>query len=133
MFCTAWPEAPLVRLSSAAGNAGLRNTDEGQVGAPHMSRLRHFLKRQNMHERLVCVSLSKHGVEPLRRNVASSAHVDGGQNASVHRDEVRREAHDHSAPCRLGEFLVALGYVAMMTDAVGVNAFGHFGEQHLLF
>ena len=45
---------------------------------------------------------------------------------------MRREAHDHLAARRLGELLVELGHVPVVADAVGVNAFGHLREQHLL-
>ena len=46
--------------------------------------------------------------------------------------EMRREADDHLAAGGLGEFLVELGHVPVMADAIGVDAFGHFREQHLL-
>ena len=45
---------------------------------------------------------------------------------------MRREGHDHLPAGGQGEFLVELGHVAVMADAIGVEAFGDFGEQHLL-
>ena len=45
---------------------------------------------------------------------------------------MRREADRHGAAGGLAEFLVELGHVAVMADAIGVEAFRHFGEQHLL-
>ena len=59
MFCTAWPEAPLVRLSStetmngAALDAIGDDPDEGHVGAAHVPGLRRLAERQHVHERLV--------------------------------------------------------------------------------
>ena len=43
---------------------------------------------------------------------------------------MRGEAHHHLAAGGFREFLVELGHVAMMADAIGVEAFGHFREQH---
>ena len=37
-----------------------------------------------------------------------------------------------SRPAAQREFLVELGHVAVMADAIGVEAFGDFGEQHRL-
>ena len=37
-----------------------------------------------------------------------------------------------SRPAAERKFLVELGHVAVMADAVGVKAFGDFREQHLL-
>ena len=45
---------------------------------------------------------------------------------------MRREADDHLAAGGQGKFLVELGHVAVVADAVGVKAFGYFREQHLL-
>ena len=66
----------------------------------------------------------------LRRRLRV-AHIDRRKDAPVHRHEMRREGHHHLAARGLGEFLVELGHVAMMADAIGVKAFGHFREQHL--
>ncbi len=46
---------------------------------------------------------------------------------------MRREGHDHVAAGGQGELLVELGHVAVMADAIGVEALGHFREQHFLF
>ena len=40
--------------------------------------------------------------------------------------------HDHLAAGGPGKFLVELGHVAVVADAVSVKAFGHFREQHIL-
>ena len=103
MFCTAWPEAPLTRLSSAeiddgaARRAVLGDADEGHVGAAHVPGLRRLAERQHMHERLVRVGLLKDRMEVLRPTASRAAHIDGRQDAAVHRHEMRREAHDHLA------------------------------------
>ena len=63
MFCTACPDAPLVRLSSAEpmmarpAIAVGGDADEGHVGAAHVPGLRQRAERQHVHERLVRVRL----------------------------------------------------------------------------
>ena len=80
MFCTAWPDAPLVRLSSAEqmmarpGDAILGDADEGHVGAAHVARLRHLAERQHVHERLVRVGLRQDRVQVFRATAWRRAH-----------------------------------------------------------
>ena len=63
----------------------------------------------------------------------AAPHIDRRQDATVHRHQMRREDHDHFPSRGLGEFLIEFGHVAVMSDAISVEAFGHFREQHRLF
>ncbi len=38
-----------------------------------------------------------------------------------------------SPPGGQGEFLIELGHMAMVADAIGMDALGHFRKQHFLF
>ena len=137
MFCTAWPDAPLVRLSSAEqmmarpSMRSLVSPMKVKLRAAHVAGLRHLPEGQHVHERLVRVGLRKDRVKVLRR-LLDPAHINGRQDPAVHGHEVGREADDHLAAGGEREFLVELGHVAVAADAVGVEAFRHFGEQHLL-
>ena len=76
--------------------------------------------------------LQKDSMQLLRRCACAAADVDRREDAAVHRHQMRREADDHLAAGGLGEFLVELRHVPVMADAIGVDAFGDFREQHLL-
>ena len=47
--------------------------------------------------------------------------------------QMRRKGHDHLPPGRQRKLLIELGHVPVMADAIGVEAFRHFREQHRLF
>ena len=66
----------------------------------------------------------------FRRAPALAPHIDGREDAPVHRHQMRGEADDHLAPGGERKFLVELGHVAVMADAIGVEAFRDFREQH---
>ena len=96
-----------------------------------MPRVRQLAVRQHMHEWLLCVGLRKNRVQLFGRTLPSP-HVNRRQDAPVHRHQMRRERHDDLTARGLGEFLVKLGHVTVMTDAIGIEAFRHFGKQHRL-
>ena len=68
----------------------------------------------------------------VRRRGGAAADIDGGENSPVHGHEVRGEGDDDWAAGSGGELLVELGHVAVMADAIGVEALRHLREQHLL-
>ena len=68
----------------------------------------------------------------LRRPAAPAPHIDGRENAPVHRHQMRREGDDHLAAGGQRKLLVEFGHVAVMADAIGVEALRHFREQHRL-
>jgi hypothetical protein len=65
-------------------------------------------------------------------NTTTTKCVAIGEYPAIHQHEMRREGDDDIAAGRRREFLVKLGHLPVMTDAVGVETFGHFGKQRVL-
>ena len=135
MSCIAWPDAPFTRLSSAEIEDGaarepvLRQADEAEVRAADMMRRRHRALGQDMDESLVRVGLFEHAAQIGQRRAVGVADIDGREDAAIHRHQMRREA-DRDRPARgARQALLDLRHVAMAGDAIGADAFRHFGEQ----
>ena len=131
--CTACPLAPLTRLSSALKTRSRRCADR------RPSRFRLCLCRDvfgvgqsaaagEPHERLVGVALGQavgDGVRPLGKVVRLArrgGEVKRGENAAVHRNQVRRELNGDRRAVGQAEFLLDLGQVPVLGHAVRPEA-----------
>ena len=92
-FCTAWPAAPLPRLSSAQMTIEVpvalvgEDADLRSVGALHARKLRRHAVRQHTDDRARCV-----GILEQRANVGVGLHVTRREQAAPHGKQVRHEA-----------------------------------------
>ena len=100
-FCTAAPEAPLIRLSIALMTTTRPRTTAGRDVAEVRAGdvLRGRQAGDHADERLVGVELAVESIAGLSVEFAGRDGVAGRQDAAVHRDEVRREDHLDAA-CR---------------------------------
>ena len=102
MFCTAWPEAPLTRLSitdsttsvSLRPPSGGRCTAMRQMFAPRTERVSGMAAgRHHVDERLVRIALLE---ERLEVGFLGDPRVKRGVDAADHRRQVRRENQPHA-------------------------------------
>ena len=119
MFCSAWPDAPLTRLSVALSRIARSGVLPGctairqAVGAAHVARRRQALERQHPRERLALVAALELGLQVLHIGARRQPDVDRGQDAAVHRHQVRREGHLDRLAGGLAQALLDLRRVAM--------------------
>ena len=122
-FCTAWPAAPLPRLSSAqttmpgAGRAVGEDADLGSVRALDARELGREPLRQHRHG-------GRGGVRSVERvpQVRGRGHVTGGEQPPLHRQQVRDEADGEA------ERLRDLGRVLVRADLVRRDVLEHRGR-----
>src|SRR4029079_17146164 len=97
-----------------------------------MPRLRRFAEGEDMHEWLPHVRLEKYRMKVLGGPAPPTPHIDRRQDAPVHRYQVRRERDDHLPPGGERKFLVELGHVPVVANAVSVKTLRDFGKEHSL-
>ena len=85
-----------------------------------------------MHEGLARIARPQPFPQPVRRLAIGKLDIDGGEDAPVHRRQMRGEADRDGRPRRLAEPLFDLRRMAVPADAVGVDAVLHFREQDVL-
>ena len=132
--CTACPLAPLTRLSSALKT---RSRSGARVGGPadfdcvcavDVFGVGQSAAAGEPHERLVGVALGQavgDGVRPLGKVVRLArrgGEVKRGENAAVHRNQVRRELNGDRRAVGQAEFLLDLGQVPVLGHAVRPEA-----------
>ena len=140
MFWIAWPAAPFTRLSMTDKKDGpsldpvSKDGNEIVVGAAHVPRsspgttpASSTRTNGSFWYRAASAARRIRAVAPPR-----SAHVDAGENAAVHRHQVRREVEHHRPAGGGPHLLFDLRCVAVRRDAVGVHPLRHLGEQRAL-
>jgi len=137
MFCTAWPDAPLPRLSIAVitRSVSLRrsrmNASSQKFVARTLPQFREFARLQDPDEARLGEARFERGMNVALGSAAARAHEDRAEQSARNREQMRHEQQRDIAAERRADFLFHLRDVAMIPHLVRTEIFVDLGKQLL--